>query len=65
MFVLENKARFLAAAAGGFVVNWLGYVVIKTASSLTLKVGLPGWPRVLARVTNVCMNRCYEAGCKG
>ena len=51
LFVLHNKAKFLAAAAAGFAVNWLGYVVIKTASSLTLKVGLPGWPRVLTRVT--------------
>src|SRR6056297_2859460 len=36
--ILSHKLKFLAAAAMGFGVNLLAYIVIQSASSLTLKV---------------------------
>lgn len=44
--ILNKPAWYFAAAAMGFCVNLLAYMVIQTASSLTLKVR-PSLPNLL------------------
>lgn len=41
--IADKPVTYFTAAAMGFCVNLLAYMVIQTASSLTLKVGCHAW----------------------